>query len=648
MKFSHKIFLMPLLAGIAFLIVFGITRRGEKNNERLLEQIETQFFQALELSHKLEKLAVQTRHMLQDAITVEDEDMIIEADGLRDEFLKAIEKGKSIKSIRGEDVQNLSECFTDYYEIARRVTQRMIYSELTEELFADVAMMNEKRGILQQKLDESTRAQEFAMVEAFASARASYNVNHTVVALSFMISLGLILTISFIVIISVIRPLTKITVAAEAIAEGSLDEKIDYHSKDEMGRLVDTFRSMQSSLISDIARRETVEEALRSSEVRFRSLVENVNDVIYSTDLEGRFTYLSPKFEDYTGYKCEEFLGRRLSDLMHEEDIKKYQDFLLTSGSNTGKSQDIQYRVIGKDGRLGWFITNASEITDDSGKPVEIIGATHDITELKNALDNLEEAIRELRRTQAQLVQSEKMASLGKLVAGVAHEFNNPIGAVLSTNDNLKRGIEKLTKIIEESIDISNEVKDNFMRVINGIKNSHYIINEGAGRVSKIVQRMKAFSHLDEAEIQLIDIHRCIEDGIEAVPNSLLSDIAIERQFGEIPKVMCYPAKINQAILSIVLNAAEAVQSEGTIKIETSHSEDIVAIIISDDGTGIPSDIRERIFDPGFTTKSRGVGTGLGLAISYQVMKEHNGSIEISSEIGIGTEVKLTLPVNIK
>ena len=240
------------------------------------------------------------------------------------------------------------------------------------------------------------------------------------------------------------------------------------------------------------------------------------------------------------------------------------------------------------------------------------------------------------------------MASLGKLVAGVAHEFNNPIGAVLSTNDNLKRGIEKLTKIIEESIDISNEVKDNFMRVINGIKNSHYIINEGAGRVSKIVQRMKAFSHLDEAEIQLIDIHRCIEDGIEAVPNSLLSDIAIERQFGEIPKVMCYPAKINQAILSIVLNAAEAVQSEGTIKIETSHSEDIVAIIISDDGTGIPSDIRERIFDPGFTTKSRGVGTGLGLAISYQVMKEHNGSIEISSEIGIGTEVKLTLPVNIK
>ena len=396
MKFSHKIFLMPLLAGIAFLIVFGITRRGEKNNERLLEQIETQFFQALELSHKLEKLAVQTRHMLQDAITVEDEDMIIEADGLRDEFLKAIEKGKSIKSIRGEDVQNLSECFTDYYEIARRVTQRMIYSELTEELFADVAMMNEKRGILQQKLDESTRAQEFAMVEAFASARASYNVNHTVVALSFMISLGLILTISFIVIISVIRPLTKITVAAEAIAEGSLDEKIDYHSKDEMGRLVDTFRSMQSSLISDIARRETVEEALRSSEVRFRSLVENVNDVIYSTDLEGRFTYLSPKFEDYTGYKCEEFLGRRLSDLMHEEDIKKYQDFLLTSGSNTGKSQDIQYRVIGKDGRLGWFITNASEITDDSGKPVEIIGATHDITELKNALDNLEEAIREL------------------------------------------------------------------------------------------------------------------------------------------------------------------------------------------------------------------------------------------------------------
>ena len=254
----------------------------------------------------------------------------------------------------------------------------------------------------------------------------------------------------------------------------------------------------------------------------------------------------------------------------------------------------------------------------------------------------------ELRWTHAQLVQSEKMASLGMLVAGVAHEINTPLGAISSMHDTLRRAMERLKSTLDTRADGEVDGVPNVDKLFKIIEDGNRVIFSGTERVKSIVRRLRSFARLDEAELKKVDIHEGIEDTLTIVHHELKHKAEVERNFGDIPPIACYPGRLNQVFLNLLMNAGQAIEEEGTITITTFQRDNQVHIGITDTGVGISEDLRGRIFDPGVTTKGVGVGTGLGLSICYQIVREdHHGEILVESKVGKGTTFTVVLPMDL-
>jgi signal transduction histidine kinase len=273
---------------------------------------------------------------------------------------------------------------------------------------------------------------------------------------------------------------------------------------------------------------------------------------------------------------------------------------------------------------------------------VKVTERTQDL-EIKNK--ELKETMRELQETQQQLIIREKLASLGNLVAGVAHEINNPIGAIHSSSDVVDRSLQKISTIIDdcqtrEDLDNNPQFKKSFVT----INRNNRIILEGSKRVAHIVKSLKSFARLDEATYQLADIHDGLENTLELLYHEYKNKAEVVKEFGDIPEIYCYPHELNQVFMNILSNAVDAIKEEGLIKVKTYQEQELVIVEISDNGSGIPADKIDKIFDPGFTTKGVGVGTGLGLSISHNIIKKHRGRILIESEVGKGTVFKIILP----
>jgi len=167
------------------------------------------------------------------------------------------------------------------------------------------------------------------------------------------------------------------------------------------------------------------------------------------------------------------------------------------------------------------------------------------------------------------------------------------------------------------------------------------VINSGNARIRQIVKQLKSFAHLDEAEFQTVDVNECIEETIKLYKHELKDEVALIKNFNDLPKVTCYPAKLNQVFLNLLVNANQAIDGKGEISIDTFTEDDNICITIKDDGEGIPKKSLDKIFDPGFTTKGVGVGTGLGLSISYRIIQEHKGDISVKSKEGEGSTFKI-------
>jgi signal transduction histidine kinase len=235
----------------------------------------------------------------------------------------------------------------------------------------------------------------------------------------------------------------------------------------------------------------------------------------------------------------------------------------------------------------------------------------------------------------------EKMASLGKLVAGIAHEVNNPIGAVNSASDVVDRALAKIRN--DDNLKKFPRLHD----VLKVIAQNSEIIKTGSARVVKLVQSLKNFARLDEAEFQEADIHEGLESTLTLVFHELKNKVTVVRDYGDIPPIQCFPNELNQVFMNLFVNAAQAIKDKGTLSIRTSADDRHVFIEVADSGEGIPAENLGRIFDPGFTTKGVGIGTGLGLAISYNIIRKHKGKIEVKSEQGSGTTFTITLPVDL-
>ncbi|MGZ9038805.1 MAG: ATP-binding protein [Burkholderiales bacterium] len=282
---------------------------------------------------------------------------------------------------------------------------------------------------------------------------------------------------------------------------------------------------------------------------------------------------------------------------------------------------------------------------------------------LRQSIDELRQTNEQLQETRTQLLQSEKMASIGQLAAGVAHEINNPIGYVKSNFGSLDTYLSQLFEVIQiyqdeeafiidpaalaritgvrQSVDLEFLSKDVFAL----LKESR----EGISRVGKIVQDLKDFSRVGAGdEWGWANLHEGLETTINIVNNEIKYKAQLMKEYGELPEVECLPSQLNQVFLNLLVNAAHAIDTQGTITISSAVHGDEVWIEVADTGKGIAPEHLNRIFDPFFTTKPVGKGTGLGLALSYGIVQKHHGRIEVQSELGHGTTFRVCLPINQK
>lgn len=277
-------------------------------------------------------------------------------------------------------------------------------------------------------------------------------------------------------------------------------------------------------------------------------------------------------------------------------------------------------------------------------------------SDLENKVKELENAYAELKDAQAKLVHSAKMASLGQLVAGVAHELNNPIGFIFSNMGHLRDYSSRLLQLIEAAEKNPQNVETlkkeyDFDYIVQDLPRLIQSCEDGARRVRDIVVGLRNFSRLEEAKIKRIDLADSIEQTLRLLAGELKGRIRVHTEFADLPEIVCYASQLNQVFMNILSNAAQAIDGEGDIWVSAmatsgSSGSGLVRVSIRDSGRGMPHDIVDKIFDPFFTTKTVGEGTGLGLSISYGIVRKHGGDISVKSEIGKGTEFIVTLPID--
>ena len=431
------------------------------------------------------------------------------------------------------------------------------------------------------------------------------------------------------------------------------------------------------ALALEAHRRHQVEHALRESEAQNRAILDALPDLMFRLNSEGRYLdYKCPK-DSPLAIAASDVIGKTFWELLPSE-LAKSLDIEIKSVLKTGAMSIVVYQLP-HNGEMRDFesrlvrcgddeiLVIVRDVTDRKRAEEELRTAHEQLelrvqertaelanlnsalrkegTERKRTLDELAAAYDNLRLTQGQLIQSEKMASLGMLVAGIAHEINTPIGAVSSMHNTLVRAMEKLAAMFDQTCEQGREETRKIQDTLKVIQEANRVIISGTERVVNIVRRLRSFARLDEAEVKTVDIHEGIEDTLTLIHHEIKHAITIKKNFGTLPLCSCYPGRLNQVFLNLLINARQSIKDKGEITITTYLKDNRAHIEFSDTGSGIPPENLARIFDPGFTTKGVGVGTGLGLAICYQIMQDHRGEIKVRSEVGVGTTCTLILPL---
>ncbi|MCZ7379966.1 MAG: ATP-binding protein [Candidatus Methanoperedens sp.] len=393
------------------------------------------------------------------------------------------------------------------------------------------------------------------------------------------------------------KPIRTLVKGAEEIGRGNLGYKIETSSNDdEIQTLSNAFNQMSNSLHESI------------SELRKLSVaVEEAPDGIRITDLEGYIIYSNKATENILGFSPDELKGKHVTELNIDPDIGSKVILPSIKANGRWNGELIQKRKDGKEIPL-WL--SASIVKDRKGEPIAMVGIIKDITDQK-----------EKEQLEKQLLQADKLATIGQLAAGVAHEINNPLG-------NISLYTQMLLKKTENG----------------NTKEKLTIINDETNRAAQIVKELLDFARQSEPKLTLIDINKKIEK-VLGIMTPQLKDIKVTTELEPIPRICADSGQIQQVIINLLKNSIQSITKEGEIMIKTAAKNDYVEISISDNGCGIPKEDLNKIFDPFFTTKEMGKGTGLGLSISYGIIKRHNGSIEVKSNIRKGTKLTIKLPV---
>ncbi|MBE9005476.1 PAS domain S-box protein [Fortiea sp. LEGE XX443] len=464
-------------------------------------------------------------------------------------------------------------------------------------------------------------------------------------------------------------------------------------------------------IATDITLRKHTEQNLEQTRQRLKRLVESVKLVPWEADaVTHQFTYLGPQVEDLFGYDIEQWYEPHFwHQHIHPEDLPHVLNHLQT----VLLGQDnfiIEYRLLAVNGNWIW-VKDIVTVVREQGKVVQFIGFLIDISErkqaelsLKKALnrlakanhkletrveqrtlalsqekEKLEQTLQQLQKTQTQLIQNEKMSSLGQLVAGIAHEINNPVNFIHGNLGHIVEYSYLLLNLLQSyqreyykpSLKLQAEIENaDFDFILEDLPKLLTSMEVGTNRIREIVLSLRNFSRLDEAEVKEVNIHEGIDSTLMILQNRLKAtsvhpDIKVVKQYANLPLVECLAGQLNQVFMNILANAIDALEERDqkrsyqecennpstiTICTEIDNSEKdssipLIIIRIADNGLGISEEIKNRLFDPFFTTKTVGKGTGLGLSISYQIVVErHQGKLECYSTFGEGTEFVISIP----
>ena len=402
---------------------------------------------------------------------------------------------------------------------------------------------------------------------------------------------------------------------------------------------------------------QRVRMALAQSEQRFRTIFDNVRDVIFVLDAaNGTIIEANPRVISLYGYEQDKVVGLTMADISEieaPESLRIWADNVAAAIS--GKPQLFVWRARHKSGEAFWVEISILRAVIDQHDRLLVVA--HDITQLKSqelelihALEYQRNLNKQLEEAQSQLLQSEKMASIGQLAAGIAHEINNPIGFVNSNMGTLGSYVENLLKMLaayqQEEGALPSERRDELARLRDKLDIAYLSTDvssllkeslDGLQRVRQIVTDLKDFSHVDEADFQRANLEKGLDSTLNVVWNELKYKAEVVKEYAGIPEIECQPSQLNQVFMNLLINAAQAIAEHGRITVRTAFNEKNLWIEIEDTGSGIAPEHLSRIFEPFFTTKPVGKGTGLGLSLAYGIVKKHGGQIKVSSVKGVGS-----------
>ena len=435
-------------------------------------------------------------------------------------------------------------------------------------------------------------------------------------------------------------------------------------------------------LESELEQRKIIEERLKASHMELDLIFNAASVGMRVIDDNHTVIRANSNFLKMVGLSMEEVIGKKCFDIFSGAKCHTPACPLLLIKDGMRRVEYEVDKILADHERITCILTAVPYFGPD-GRLIGIVEDFKDITPRKKAMNELKEAYAaaqdlsaalqeknreleeghrklaqahiELKAAQSQMLQREKMASVGQLASGVAHEINNPVGFVSSNLTTLAKYIDRLTQYIDilqkevggtaqEKVQAaSKELKIDYIA-----EDARDLIREsldGTGRVSTIVRGLKSFSRIDEATLQMADINECLEATLNIVWNELKYKATVTKEYGDIPLTLCNPQQLNQVFMNFLVNAAQAIAKQGEIRIRTRHENNWIFVSIADTGCGIAPENLTRIFEPFFTTKDVGKGTGLGLSISYDIIKKHGGDISVESEQGAGTTFTVKIPV---
>ncbi|GEM_PF-3107038 len=452
-------------------------------------------------------------------------------------------------------------------------------------------------------------------------------------------TVGGLLLVTLVLHYRVFRPLGVLGRAARRIQAGDLDEAIRLSGRDELSELAGRFEDMRRTLADDIRQRE---DLLLQTQL-FQRVVDQTTDLVAITDREGRIEYVNPAFERITGLGQEEVVGQTMAVVKSDAHEADFYDQLweeLVGG------EPFTGTIINRNraGDLFYEDKTIVPLLDGKGRITHFVSTGRDVTE---------------RRTmERQMARSEKLASLGQLAAGVAHEINSPVAYVYSNLGTLGRYIGSVTRLLdlyqagEPHLPAEQQARVQaykeaiqYQLIREDLPDLVYESREGAQRVTAIVRDLRHYARDDSGEFRVVDLQSGLDSTLNIARNEIKYHARIVRDYEALPEVECIPSQINQVFLNLLTNAGQALEGEGTITVATRAEGDTVVVSVCDTGRGIPAPALERVFEPFFTTKAVGRGTGLGLPMVQAIVERHHGEIRVESAPGEGACFQVRLPV---